>query len=144
MATKIRRKRRGFTLIELLIVLSIVGTLVAISAPTMFSMAKVAKDSTTKSNLHALRTAIFGYYIDNNETWPASLSTASGFIPKYMKKIPPAIIYGSSDKKIRISRAVSYGEKISNCGGWIYNPKTGDIGVNYNGKDSEGIRYSSY
>lgn len=144
MTTKISKKRGGFTLIELLIVLSIVGTLVAISAPTMFSMTRVAKDSTAKSNLHALRTAVFSYYIDNNETWPASLSTASGFIPKYMKRIPQAVIHSSTNKEIGISRAVSYGEKISNNGGWIYNPETGDVGINYSGKDNEGIRYSSY
>lgn len=142
--TKVHKQKKGFTLMELLIVLSIVSTLVAVTAPTMFSMVGVAKDTATKSNLHALRTAVFGYYVDNNETWPTSLDIASGFIPKYMKEIPAAVLYNVSDKKIKISRAITSGEKITNCGGWIYNPKTGDVRINYNGKDSDGTRYFSY
>jgi prepilin-type N-terminal cleavage/methylation domain-containing protein len=144
--TKSIKKRRdsAFTLIELLIVLSIIGTLVAVSAPTIFSMVNVAKDSTTKSNLHALRTAIFAYYVSNNESWPASLDRASGFIPNYMKKIPSCVISNAPSKEIRVSSAVSYGRRINNKGGWIYNPKTGEIRINYTGKDGRGVRYSSY
>jgi len=138
------KKKGAFTLIELLIVLSIIGTLVTITAPSLFSMVKAAKESTTKANLHSLRTATFGYYVDNNETWPASLDSTSGFVPKYMKTIPTAVINNSNHPKANVSNMVYSGERINNRGGWIYNPKTGDVQVNCSEKDSQGVKYLAY
>jgi prepilin-type N-terminal cleavage/methylation domain-containing protein len=96
--------KRGFTLIELLVAISIIGILAALIISNLSDARARARDSSRKSNLRELKTALRLYYNDN-QTYPASLvSDANGdLMPDafasadtetiYMKQLPTEFTY---------------------------------------------------
>ena len=56
--------KRGFTLIELLVVISILAILTAVLLPNMIDIRQRGSDSSKKSNLNELRTAMRLFYND--------------------------------------------------------------------------------
>lgn len=62
--------QRGFTLIELMIVVAIMGVLAAIAIPKFAEMVRKGKESATKGQLGAVRSAISIYYSDNEGMFP--------------------------------------------------------------------------
>lgn len=59
-----RRRYRGFTLIELLIVIVILGLLLSLVAPTMFSKVGSAQKKTAMAQMQMLSTALDTYRLD--------------------------------------------------------------------------------
>jgi general secretion pathway protein G len=59
-----RRPVRGFTLIELLIVIVILGLLLSLVAPTMFSKVGSAQKKTAMAQMQLLSTALDTYRLD--------------------------------------------------------------------------------
>ncbi len=59
-----RRPVRGFTLIELLIVIVILGLLLSLVAPTMFSKVGSAQKKTAMAQMQMLSTALDTYRLD--------------------------------------------------------------------------------
>lgn len=104
-----------------------------------------AADSSTKANLRILRTAIAKYYAEHN-VYPDTLDNSGDppFIPTYLRKIPSANLGMKIPYKIRNNNNITYGTTITNTGGWLYDPYTGRIMVNYDGLDSEGVNYTTY
>jgi general secretion pathway protein G len=68
-----RRRRRGFTLIELLIVIVILGLLLSLVAPTMFSKVGSSQRKTAMAQMQMLSTALDTYRLDTGG-FPSSLS----------------------------------------------------------------------
>jgi general secretion pathway protein G len=70
-----RRQRRqtGFTLIELLIVIVILGLLLSLVAPTMFSKVGSSQRKTASAQMQMLSTALDTYRLDTG-TYPANLN----------------------------------------------------------------------
>jgi prepilin-type N-terminal cleavage/methylation domain-containing protein len=64
------KTQRGFTLIELMIVVAIMGVLAAIAIPKFAEMVRKGKESATKGQLGAVRSAISIYYSDNEGMFP--------------------------------------------------------------------------
>lgn len=97
------------------------------------------------ANLKILREAIAKYYSEHR-IYPESLDNSGEppFIPACLPTIPPATLSMKVASNIRNSNKVTYGMTITNTGGWLYDPKTGKIMINYDGLDSEGVNYSSY
>ncbi|MCP4049995.1 MAG: prepilin-type N-terminal cleavage/methylation domain-containing protein [bacterium] len=56
-------KKNGFTLIELVIVISIIGLISSIFIPNFSSIQTKAKESSIKTIVHSLHTAIESYFI---------------------------------------------------------------------------------
>lgn len=65
------RTRSGFTLIELLVTITIIATLAAIVAPTLFGNIGDARRNTAKSQIQILSLALDAYRLDN-ETFPTT------------------------------------------------------------------------
>ncbi len=89
----VRKRYDGFTLIELLIVIVILGLLMSLVAPTMFSKVDSTKVKTARAQMQMIETALDTYRLDMGD-YPKALvallkSDATGWDGPYMpKKIP--------------------------------------------------------
>lgn len=88
---------RAFTLIELLVVIAIIAILAAILFP-VFAQAKLAAKKTVAiSNLKQIATAVVLYAGDNDDVFPRTMDTSTGFpetiswwaIANYQKALEP-------------------------------------------------------
>jgi len=97
-----RRPRRhvcGFTLIELLIVIVILGLLLSLVAPAMFSKVGSSQRKTAMAQMQMLSTALDTYRLDTG-SFPASLNelrsgTAPGWDGPYLPRELPADPWGN-------------------------------------------------
>jgi general secretion pathway protein G len=93
------RPRAGFTLIELLIVIVILGLLLSLVAPTMFSKVSSSQRKTAMAQMHMLSTALDTYRLDLGE-YPATLtelrsSTKKGWDGPYLPRDVPLDPWGN-------------------------------------------------
>jgi len=70
---KSNHKTKGFTLIELLIVIVILGLLMSLVAPKMFSKVGSSKQKTAKAQMQMLQTSLDTYRLDVGD-YPTSLN----------------------------------------------------------------------
>lgn len=68
--------KKGFTIIELLIVIAVIAILISIALPRFRGMQDEGNIAKAKGELRTLQTAVESYYIHNNNTYPATGSTA--------------------------------------------------------------------
>ncbi|MGI9832782.1 type II secretion system major pseudopilin GspG [Vibrio vulnificus] len=64
MVESLRSRTRGFTLMELLIVIVIMGLLMSLVAPTMFSKVGASKAKTAEAQMQMMATALDVYRLD--------------------------------------------------------------------------------
>ena len=93
------RKLAGFTLIELLISIVILGLLMSLVAPTMFSKVDSTKIKTARAQMQMLQMALDTYRLDMGDC-PQSLkdlhvSTGIGWDGPYLPKALPADPWGN-------------------------------------------------
>ena len=96
----IGEKDYGFTLIELLIVIVILGLLMSLVAPAMFSKVDSTKVKTARAQMQMIETALDTYRLDMGE-YPENLaallqSSAFGWDGPYMPKRIPEDPWGNS------------------------------------------------
>ncbi len=131
------KRNKGFTLIEVMIAVAIIAILTTVVTPQFSGLIKKSKETKLKENLNILRNAIDVSFTKNNGKYPEEI-TINMFKEK---RIPEDVvndinqIYYNYDKEIIVN---------SDEGGWVYNPILGEIRVNSNEKDLNGIPYSSY
>jgi prepilin-type N-terminal cleavage/methylation domain-containing protein len=65
-------QRKGFTLIELLVVIAIIGILAALIIVSLSGARQKANDVQKKNNARSIDTGLAQYYLDNNNTYPAT------------------------------------------------------------------------
>ena len=90
----------GFTLIELLIVIVILGLLMSLVAPTMFSKVDSTKVKTARAQMQMIETALDTYRLDIGD-YPVALadllkSSAVGWDGPYMPKRIPDDPWGNA------------------------------------------------
>jgi general secretion pathway protein G len=145
-------RRSAFTLIEVLIVVVIMAILAATIIPQFTDSTKDAKASTATFNLHTLRSQIELYRAQHAGLAPATVATlveltqstnesgiagtGAGFpYGPYIREIPANPFTNSKVIKSTNSAAPAVGEVTVGGGGWIYNPATGGIWIDYDGPD---------
>jgi prepilin-type N-terminal cleavage/methylation domain-containing protein len=163
-------QREGFTLVEMMIVVAILGILGAIVLPVYQGHASEAKVSAAKSNLHAIRAQIELYKMQHNGGLPGYVSGAG--IPEGMlelqfvgtsevtglptdSKIPAGnYLYGpylldipenpfNGKTAFRYSTDFAIDAGVVNIG-WLYDRTTGQIALNCQGTDTDGVAYIHY
>ncbi len=65
------RSKKGFTLVELMIVVAIIGILAGIAVPRYMNFIRRSRESATKGNIGAVRSALNIYYSDLEGIYPA-------------------------------------------------------------------------
>ncbi|ABV37634.1 general secretion pathway protein G [Shewanella sediminis HAW-EB3] len=95
----LRRKNSGFTLVELLIVITILGLLMSLVAPKMFSKVSSTQRSTAVAQMQNLETSLDTYRLDVG-SYPANLqelrsSTKRGWDGPYLPKDVPLDPWGN-------------------------------------------------
>ena len=165
--------RRAFSLVELLIVTAILGILAAVAMPMFQQRITKAKEAAAKDNLRILRNVIDvyavqhknvppGYANGNTSNTPTSLLAmiqltyqtnelgqydkpgTSGYIyGPYLKAIPENPFNGDNRIYVIANASTEVSAAVSDFG-WIYKPAIKEIKLNYNGVDSQGVRYLDY
>ncbi len=92
-------KERGFTLIELLIVLTIIGILATIAAPSYKRNVIKAREAVLLEDLYQMRHAIDAFFADNDR-YPQSLGELVE--KKYLRAIPRDPFTRKSDSWVTV------------------------------------------
>jgi general secretion pathway protein G len=95
-----KSKQAGFSLIELLIVIVIMGLLMSLVAPTMFSKVDSTKIKTATAQMQMIQTALDTYRLDMGD-YPKTLSELissekSGWDGPYLPKKEPFDPWGNA------------------------------------------------
>lgn len=78
--------KKGFTLVELLVVISIIGTLVAILLPNFMGARERAKDAQKIQDAYAIKNALRMYYNDN-QAYPTGTGGTLAIPTGYMAPV---------------------------------------------------------
>jgi general secretion pathway protein G len=138
-------RKSGFTLVEVLIVVVIMAILAATIIPQFTDSTSDAKASTTKFNLHTLRSQIELYKTQHNGVVPSgtlvelTLSTdidgnqgtgASFPYGPYIRQIPDNPFTNSPTVTV-ITNDPAVAADVTGTGGWLYNATTGGIWIDH-------------
>ena len=147
---------KGFTLVETLIVLAIIGILAAIVVPQFQSNTTEAKEAAARDNLRILRSAIEIYASQHKDVAPGYPNNNSSGTPQhiyfllqlkgtYLNALPKNPFNGKlTVKMIKNTETFPNQPVESFLYGWIYQPATKTIRLNWEGKDSAGINFFDY
>lgn len=148
--------KKAFSIAELMIVLAILGILAAIVLPHFRSQTTQAKESVAKDNLRMLRIAIElypvkhssvppGYKDDDPQTWPSSFYFHQQVILQgnYLQKMPENP-FNKLDTMNVIGNDETFPAEATGDYGWIYQPATKTIRLDWPGTDENGLRYYDY
>ncbi len=147
---------RAFSIAELVIVAAIIGILAALVIPTLHSHSMEAKQAAAREDLQLLRGAIELYaarhagvppgYTDNNLS---SEPTAERFQQQMtvedrcLLQIPGNPFNNVSTVRI-LGNEEEFPAEATGAAGWMYQPVTKIIRVDWPGSDGHGIRYFDY
>jgi general secretion pathway protein G len=141
---KNRSTRAGFTLVEVLIVVVIMAILAATIIPQFTDSTKDAKSSTSRFNLHTLRSQIELYRTQHNGVAPGATlvqltqaTDASGVAAAgapygpYIREIPKNPFTNSGAVKVITNDPAVVADVTAGGGGWLYNTTTGGIWIDH-------------
>lgn len=87
---KPKELNNGFTIVELLVVIVVIGILAAITIVSYTGITSKANSSSDKQDASSVLSSALAYYVDNNSTFPTTLTTA-GFNTNNTAKLPSDI-----------------------------------------------------
>lgn len=147
---------RAFSIAELVIVAAVIGILAALVVPTLHSHSMEAKEAATRENLQLLRGAIELYaarhagvppgYADNklsNEPTAEWLQNQLTVEDRCLLQIPGNPFNNAGTVRI-IGDDEAFPTEATGQDGWMYQPATKIIRVDWPGSDGHGIRYFDY
>ena len=148
--------KKAFTLVEVLIVVAILGILAAIVLPVFRSHSQKAKEAAAKDNLRILRNTIEIYAAQHNgippgykNNDPSQLAATAFFYVQlvvnghYMNKLPENPFNGNSTLTM-IQNGEEFPAEATGQFGWVYQPQTKTIKLDWPGTDSTGAAYFDY
>ena len=125
------KSRRGFTLIELMIVLTIVGILASISAPSYQWGLVRAREAVLREDLYMMRSTIDQYYADQGK-YPETLQELVENKNKYLREIPKDPFTKSNETWVVAAPPPSESAEEESAGG-VYDVHSGSTKVGSNG-----------
>lgn len=149
------KMKRGFSLVELMIIVALLGIMAAIVLPHFQSHTTQAKEAVAKDSLRVLRSAIElyaaqhsgvppGYEDDNPATTPSSLNFCGQLVEgHYLLKMPENPFNNLSTMWL-IGNSETFPSAAGGDYGWIYQPATATIRLDWPGADKDDIRYYDY
>jgi prepilin-type N-terminal cleavage/methylation domain-containing protein len=146
--------KKAFTLVELLIVVAILGILAAMTLPILQGHITEAKEAAAKDNLRILRNTIElyaarhngvppGYPGNRTNNPPLAGAYAIALRPKYVKTLPGNPFNGKATVRM-IANDVSFPPQPTGQYGWVYQPQTKTIKLDWPGTDKDGVSYYDY
>ena len=151
----IQHTKYAFTLVEILIVVAILGILAAIVLPTLQGNITEAKEAAAKDNLRILRNVIElyaaqhngvppGYPANNTHMTPQQVAFKNAMLrEKYLNALPENTFNNKVDLLMIANNTPFPSEPTGNYG-WVYQPRTKTIKLNWLGTDKDGVRYYDY
>jgi len=150
--------KRGFSLVEVLIVVAILGILAAIAIPQFQSHSQQAKEAAAKDNLRILRQQIEFYAARHGGVPPGYPNNDPSMSPSnkpfwdqmiknsnYLSKMPANPFSGKTVIKMVYNDEDFPAEPlVTSLYGWIYQPSTKTVKLNWPGTDSDGVAYFDY
>lgn len=148
--------KRGFSLVELMIVVAVLGILAAIVVPQFQEHATRAKGAVAKDSLRILRSAIElytvrhsgvppGYKNDNPQTPPSGLDFCQQLVVqgRYISEMPQNPFNKRQDIRT-IGNSETFPPNPTGQFGWVYQPATKIIRLDWTGTDEQGLAYFDY
>ncbi len=148
--------RKAFSIAELMIVVAIIGILAALAMPFFSNQTTQAKASAAKYNLRMLRGAIEYYAIRHEGVVPGyAMDDASGVAgeaifreqvvaPDASLRRMPQNPFNNLDTMLVLQNNEAFPAQPTGNYGWIYQPATKTIRLDWPGADEKGMRYFDY
>jgi len=152
-------RKHGFTLIELMIVIAILALIVAIAIPKFGSLVSKSRESNTKGNLGAIRSALSIYYGQNEAHYPSDNLDSLAANGHFLEMIPPANLPptqnspghggGPINNVITGTIPTAIDDVADGHSGWLYDNVSGDelygsVIVNCTHSDVYGVNWTTY
>ncbi len=150
-----RKMKRGFSLVELVIVVALLGIMAAIVVPQFQNHSVQAKGAVAKDSLRILRSSIElytahhqgippGYENDNPQSTPSYSAFYEQLVDNnYMRKMPKNPFNDLQNIKM-VGNEQTFPTSPVDGYGWIYQPATKTIRINYAGTDEQGTPYFNF
>lgn len=148
--------RSAFSVAEMVIVTAILGILAALVVPQVQNHGSMAKEAAVKDNLHLLRCVIRLYAAQHGDIPPGYKQNNPSGTPKedyfreqtleeeiYMRKMP-VNPFNNLDSILMVPNGQSFPSAATGDYGWVYQPATRTIRLDWPGTDSQGTPYFAY
>lgn len=148
--------RKAFSIAELMIVVAIIGILAALVAPCLRDYAREAREAAAKDNLRILRGAIELYALQhggvapgydlgdvNNQATVESFQRQMVVQDGYLRKMPKNP-FNNLDTMHIVKNSEAFPTQAIGQYGWIYQPASKTICLDWAGTDRRGVRYFDY
>ena len=148
--------RKAFSIAELTIVVAIIGILAALVVPCFRNQTMQAKESAAKYDLRVLRNAIELYAVRHGGVGPGYAmddpggALGEGFFrdqmlaPGSCLRRMPQNPFNALDSIMVLNNGDAFPAQATGTFGWIYQPATKTIRLDWPGNDERGMRYFDY
>lgn len=148
--------RNAFSLVEMVIVVAMIGIMAALVIPCFNGQTLEAKEAAAKDDLRILRSAIEFYAVRHSSVAPGypdndltRVPTADQFRTQMtaqeicLRKIPENP-FNNLDTMYIIKNGEAFPADATGAYGWIYQPATKMIRLDWPGRDNGSVRYFDY